>query len=1003
MNRQDSNDPPADDARLIDLAKQIDKRLEAGDDRIMTDSVGLAPAEIDEIQRAEQALAFLNRVRHNLEALDSRVEVTDESAGIAEDSTRVGRDGSPLPHALVGDEPESLGRFEIQSVLGQGGFARVFLARDPHLNRQVALKVPLPNSLNDEAARKRFEREAQAAAILSHPAIVPIFETGKVGPISYIAFGYCPGTNLSQWFADQQGDISPRVAAEIVAKIAEATEHAHQRGIVHRDLKPGNVLLEHSGTTDSEALAAQDIADHVRIADFGLARFEASQEETLTIEGAVVGTPAYMSPEQARGEANVGPASDIFSLGAMLYELLTGERPFKKETHLATLRAIENSEPVPLRDLQPTISKDLESICLKCLRKSASDRYGSAYELSADLQRWLDGIPVQARPATSLEKVAAWSKRNRALSIAMAVAFLAVVTGLAGTTWQWRQARQNLIRAEAAAAEEKIARVRSENVAKFLGQTYRSVDAERDGRDVKVVDMLSRAIDEVAVDFADDDESRWMLQRQLAGAYMNLGVIGDSLEILQPIREERAADGKLNDDESVQLLLDLATAHNHVGDQTSSLDLTEQAVDLATEIGVEDHLMALCLKGRADARANRGNRGAAIDDLRQALVFLESDATSTRSTIVNTKCRLGSILRAQGNYAEAEQMLQSSLDELESLHGPDHPHTLNARSEYANLLAAMDRTEETVSVRLALLESTERIRGPDHPKSLTAKSNLAATLSRIGRPAEAVPYFQDCIERSKKVFGDESPYTYIPIYLLGNAYRDLKKHELAKSRYFTAYTGLRETLGPLNNWTTRCSNSLNKSYEQAGDWQASADLHAQASADHAAAHGANNQNAVLHLTLSGTALILAGEIERGLTVIEESVRRFPADLDAAFVRIYARLLQALVETEQFAVAERYAEDYADLAKKESADAKDKFFSGVFSGFLFARKGESKLAKESLANLFVEHLEWPDLHPHEWRLLHKCLLGLAEMSQVETHDLHSLNAAIEEAVAAIPLP
>ena len=252
------------------------------------------------------------------------------------------------------------------------------------------------------------------------------------------------GRTLSQWFADQKRDIPPRVAAEIVAQIAEATEHAHQRGIVHRDLKPGNVLLEHQASAAGEDFSAEHIAKYIRIADFGLARFEASQEETLTIAGAVVGTPAYMSPEQARGEANVGPASDIFSLGAVLYELLTGERPFKKETHLATLRAIESVDPASPRKLRPATPKDLDSICLKCLRKEPADRYASAHDLSADLQRWLDGMPIEARPVSRLERAWAWRRRNPWLAASLAFALIALTTGLGTALWQRNEALHSL-------------------------------------------------------------------------------------------------------------------------------------------------------------------------------------------------------------------------------------------------------------------------------------------------------------------------------------------------------------------------------------------------------------------------------------------------------------------------------------------------------------------------------------------------------------------------------
>ena len=418
-NDEHRSDDSPEEARLVELACKIEERLAIGDyDSVVDSYVNVEPSHVAELRQAERAIAFLNQARHNIQQL----------AGIAEsaipESIRMGADSTlnVTSESVVGspsseDSPRQFGRFEILDVLGQGGFAKVFLARDPDLDRLVALKIPHLPTFQDEAVRRRFAREARAAAVLSHPSIVPIFETGTHGITAYIAFGYCPGPNLAEWFAQQQRSIPAKTAAAIVAKLAEAAEHAHQRGIVHRDLKPGNVLL-HEGDAEADRAVVlaptEQLADRVRITDFGLARIESSYDESLTLEGAVVGTPAYMSPEQARGLSQVGAASDIFSLGSILYELLTGQRPFSRDSHLATLRAIENEEPTSLQNLVPSVPKDLESICLKCLRKSRRDRYATAYELAADLERWLKGVPVTARPVSARERTVAWSRRKPA-------------------------------------------------------------------------------------------------------------------------------------------------------------------------------------------------------------------------------------------------------------------------------------------------------------------------------------------------------------------------------------------------------------------------------------------------------------------------------------------------------------------------------------------------------------------------------------------------------------
>ncbi len=442
--------PPDDDPRLIALICELDERLASGQDS--AELLAQASAALDrhqqaELHRAEQALDLIQRVRRNLSVLESLSQelAADESLPRTHESTQ-----GPLKQKVADREaglPRQLGRFEILDFLGQGGFNRVFLARDPQLNRLVALKVPKPGSLADSAASQRFRREAAAAAVLSHPSIVPVFESGQVGPISYIAFAYCPGQTLAQWFEGQHRHISPRVAAAVIAQLALAVEHAHQRGVVHRDLKPENVLIDGS-SPGASAMAISEIHKYLRIADFGLARLHTTCDQTLTREGMVVGTPAYMSPEQARGDREINASADIFALGTILYELLTGDRPFKKQHYLATLRAIETEPPRPLRAGGRQLPRDLEAICLKCLQKLQQHRYATAFQLAADLQRWLDGIPVEARPVSRVERTWAWARRNPTLAAALSLALLSMAVGLSVSSLMWRRAAVNLRTAE---------------------------------------------------------------------------------------------------------------------------------------------------------------------------------------------------------------------------------------------------------------------------------------------------------------------------------------------------------------------------------------------------------------------------------------------------------------------------------------------------------------------------------------------------------------------------
>ena len=308
-----------------------------------------------------------------------------------------------------------LGRFELRRELGHGAFGIVWLAHDPQLRRDVALKVPRAEALVSPEARQRFLREARAAAGLDHPNVVPVYEAGEVDAVCYIASAYCPGTTLAQWLKQRDEPVPAKEAALLVATLAEAVEHAHRRGVVHRDLKPSNVLLETlaAGEGNREAAGGAGLGYVPRITDFGLAKVEAEGEGVQTQSGAIVGTPAYMAPEQAGGRnREVGPAADTYALGAILYEVLTGRPPFLAETVLDVLVQVRTQEPVSPSQLRPGVPRDLVTICLKCLQKEPARRYASALALADDLRRFLGGRPIQARPVGSVERFRRWCRRN---------------------------------------------------------------------------------------------------------------------------------------------------------------------------------------------------------------------------------------------------------------------------------------------------------------------------------------------------------------------------------------------------------------------------------------------------------------------------------------------------------------------------------------------------------------------------------------------------------------
>ncbi len=435
--------------------------------------------------------------------------------------------------------PARLGRYQLVRLLGAGGFGLVYLAWDPQLRREVAIKVPRPEALLTPSGRARILREAQTAAGLDHPHLVPVYEAGEVGPAVYLVSAYCPGQTLEQWLKDHPTPVPIRSAVELLARLADAVQYMHTRGILHRDLKPANILLAgdrrqktedrrqtaEGGNDRSASVSAPSSVlcplSSPKITDFGLAK-DLQRRTQLTRTGTVLGTPAYMAPEQVEGQsAEVGPATDVYALGVILYEVLTRQTPFRGANGVDIVRRILSDEPPEPRRLRPEVPPDLQTICLQCLRKEPARRYLRAADLTDDLCRFLRGEPIRARPVSMPRRVLLWIRRRPAAAGLIAVCATALLGLLAGGAWhlvemnqknaELRQMNRDLegtnAELRATAARERQQRELAEDQARRLARSQyvkffqQAVEAQERGQTARAMSQ----VDSIPSTFPDED------------------------------------------------------------------------------------------------------------------------------------------------------------------------------------------------------------------------------------------------------------------------------------------------------------------------------------------------------------------------------------------------------------------------------------------------------------------------------------------------------------------
>eukprot|EP00913_Durusdinium_trenchii_P035318 g33048.t1 len=518
----------------------------------------------------------------------------DDASGAGDSQATVVRDGdtidATLPAGAIrgGTQPvlaevPQFGDYELLEEIGRGGMGVVYQAKQLKLDRLVALKMIRSGELATDDEVARFYAEAESAAKLDHPHIVPVYDVGEHGGQRFFSMGFVDGHSLSDQLRD--GPLSPKEAARLVQTIAQAVHYAHQQGIVHRDLKPANVLIDQAGQP--------------RITDFGLAK-RIDDDQGMTQAGQVLGTPGYMPPEQANGDSNaVGPHSDVYSLGAVLYALLIGRPPFHAATVMETLDQVRNREPVALRQFNPAIDKDLETICLKCLEKEPQSRYSTAEQLSDELLRFLDGRPIIARPLSRPAKTWRWCKRKPVLASLSALLLGAVGALIVGFVLLMASHRRET---EARAEAEKSFRNQTAAVHTFFTHVSQSKELLKGTPGTqKLRQQLLEQARNYYKEFVEQHANDESLRADLAKAHANLGfieaVIGEkekavaalllAIDIYQQLADDNPAIVKYRS-ELAEAYGNLGAVHRQTGQPEESLAALRKSLKLSKQVVADE-------------------------------------------------------------------------------------------------------------------------------------------------------------------------------------------------------------------------------------------------------------------------------------------------------------------------------------------------------------------------------------------------------------------------------
>jgi len=683
----------------------------------------------------------------------------------------------------------------------------VYEAEQESPHRTVALKVIRAGSATSEMLR-RFENEAQALGRLQHPGIAQIYEAGTAdtpfGKQPYFAMELVRGQTLLAYCDNHH--LNTRQRLELMARICDAVQHAHQRGLIHRDLKPANILVDESGQP--------------KILDFGVARLTDSDAQATrqTDIGVIIGTLAYMSPEQVQGDPlALDTRSDVYALGVVLYELLAGRMPYtlSRGIHEA-LRTIQQTDASPLSTINKSYRGDIETIVAKALEKDKARRYASAAELAADIRRYLHDEPIVARPPSTTYQLGKFARRNKTLVAGVAAVFVVLVLGIVASTWEAVQARRAEKRAE---QESAIAQAVNDFLQKdMLGQASAYNQAKPDPN-ITVRTVLDRAAQNIGGKFDKQPQVEAAIRDSIGNAYSDLGLYPEARRQLEPALELSRRVLGPQDPKTLSILGDLGWLANLQGKFPEAEKLLTQ--DVAADrrvLGQESPQTLQAMNRLGSFYQDESKYPQAETLLKQTLEIrrrvLGPEDKLTAAVMMN----LANVYADEGKYAEAEALLNQTLDIYRRVLGPDNPRTLFTMENLGRTYEKEGKYAQAEALDRENLEVERTVLGADHPYTLGAMDNLAQVYDVEGKYSDAEALYNQSLEAQRSVLGAGNPVTLATMSNLAALYQDEGKYAQAEALGMQALESRRRFLGPENQSTLESVNNLASTYDSEGKY-----------------------------------------------------------------------------------------------------------------------------------------------------------------------------------------